>query len=109
MNRKLTLERKKSFIASIMKVYVYVQSSEPCDLKLDDVPLKLIDPPLKNGKSMTIEVPTSDVYIYVVFDKHFPQKYHAKYLLSASEEDVTLFTKPRLNPFKGNPFSIFKS
>ncbi|BCR35741.1 hypothetical protein [Mariniplasma anaerobium] len=108
MTRKVTLERKKSFVASIMKVYVYVQSGEPYDLKLDGVPLRLIDPPLKNGQSITFDVPTYDAYVYVVFDKHFPKKYNAKFLLKAGQESVKLYTKPRLNPFKGNPFSIFQ-
>lgn len=108
MPRKVTLERKRSFVASIMKIYVYIQSRESSDLKLDDIDLKLIDPPLKNGKSITFDAPTDEVYVYVVFDKHFPKKFNAKFLIEAGEEDVKLFTKPRLNPYKGNPFTIFK-
>lgn len=108
MTRKVTLKRKKSIVASIMKVYVYVQSVEANDLELDGINLKLIDSPLKNGKSISFDVSQDDCYIYVVFDKHFPKKFNTKYLLEAGKEDVELFTKPKLDPFRGNPFIIFK-
>ncbi len=91
-----------------MKVYVYVQSEESSDLKLDDLNLKLIEPALKNGKSITFDISQDDCYIYIVFDKNFPKKFHTKYLLEAGNENVALFTKPKLDPFRGNPFIIFK-
>jgi len=108
MTRKITLTRKKSIIASIMKVYIYVQSGEPYDIELDGIPLRLVDPPLKNGKTITFEVPTFELYLYVIFDKRRPKGYNTNFLLPAGEEDIQLYTKPQYNPFAGNPFRIYE-
>jgi hypothetical protein len=52
-------------------------------------------------------VPSEDIFVYVVFDKMFPNKFHSKFYLQAGEEDVELYTYPKYNPFKGNPFGIY--
>ena len=104
--RKLTFKREKKIVASVMKIYIYVETKETPELVINGIDLKLVDK-LKNGKTMEFEVTNEDVHIFVVFDKHFPQRFHAQYLLEKGDSDVELFTKPRYSPLKGNPFYIY--
>lgn len=103
--RKVTLQRKKQFVAMAVKVRVCVKTEEEADIKLVDGNLKVVGV-LKQGESIDIEIPEDATEIYVVYDKLLPQKFHAKYLIAAGTEDITLYTQARLNPFKGNPFVI---
>lgn len=105
--RRLTMKRKKSIVASIMKIYLYLEVEGDGDIKLNNIPcVKLAT--IKNGKEATLEIPENALSVFVVFDRLFPNKFKAQYRLDAGSEDVELFTKPKLNPFKGNPFYIYK-
>ena len=103
--RKLTLKRKKQFVAMAVKVRICVRTEEEPDIKLVDANLKIVGY-LKRAESIEFEIPNDATEVYLVFDKLLPQKFHAKYLVDAGEEDVTLYTQARFNPFKGNPFVI---
>ena len=64
---------------------------------------------IKNGKSLEVDIPEEDVVLYVVFDKFFPQRFHSKLVLTAGEDDETLFTYATYSPFTGNPFVLSKN
>jgi len=99
------MTRKKTFVASVMKAYLYVEVSGQGEKVLDGINCNEVAM-LKNGKSTTVEIPSDDITIFIVFDKMLPQKYHASYKLAAGDTDVILYTKAHFNPLKGNPFKI---
>jgi hypothetical protein len=103
--RKLRMTRKKTFVASIMKSYLYVEVEGKGELNIKGTECSRVAT-FKNGESVTVDITNNETTIIVVFDKNFPNKYHTKYKLSAGEEDVQLYTKARFNPLKGNPFTI---
>ncbi len=105
--RKLTISRKKSFVASLMKVYIYIQTDQEPELVLKGVPLKL-QTTLKNGESTEFEISNDAVNLFVVYDKFVPQSFHAQKVILPGDDPVVLMTKPKLNPFLGNPFEIFE-
>ncbi|MBN2540330.1 MAG: hypothetical protein JXB08_02275 [Bacilli bacterium] len=105
--RKLTLTRKRSFVASIMKIYIYIQTDEQPELVLQGVPLKLVTT-MKNGETSEFEIPNEAVNLFVVFDKHIPNSFHTRTIINPGEAPVVLYTKPKLNPFRGNPFIIYE-
>jgi hypothetical protein len=105
--RKLTMKRKKSIVASIMKVYLYVEVKGEGEIELNHKPCKKLAT-IKNGKEAVVDIPEDAVSIFIVFDKHFPNRFKDEYQLEAGQDDVKLYTKPKLNPLKGNPFKIFK-
>lgn len=103
--RKLTVIRRKTFVASLMKVYIYLESKDRSDLVLDRIQVIKIGE-LKKEEAASYEIPSDDVYFFVVFDKLFPNKYHTKHLIKASDKDVLIYIKARFSPFKGNPVVI---
>ena len=103
--RKLTMTRRKSFVASLMKAYLYVETKGPGELRLNAKDCKLSGV-LKNGESVTVEIPEDEVSVFIVFDKFLPQKFNTSYRIPAGGSDLTLYTKAHFNPFKGNPFKI---
>jgi len=106
--RKLKLKRKKSIVASIMKSYIYIQDEQANDLILDEISLKKVGV-LKNGQSIELDIPLQDRYIYVVYDKNFPKTYNTRFLVKEDYGNVELIAQPKFNPFKGNPFVIWRS
>jgi len=103
--RKLTLIRKKSFVASLMKVFIYVTSNLPGDKTLEGLNCRKVGE-LTNGKQETYEIPEEGIHLFVVFDRLLPDAFHCKKFIPPGKADVTLYTKPKLNPFLGNPFQI---
>lgn len=103
--RKLTIKRKKRFIACAMKVFVYLETKQDEDAILDGIPCKKVGY-LKNGRSLTVDLPNDKCSVFVCYSTIAPDKYKAGYVIHASEEDVVLYTKATYDPFKGNPFVI---
>jgi len=104
--RKLTLKREKSFVASIMKAYIYLQSNSG-ELDLGYARATQVGV-LKNSEELTLEIPNEGVYLFVVFDKLLPKKYNTSFWVPEGKDDIALFTKAKFNPFKGNPFMIYQ-
>jgi len=105
--RKLTINRKKKIVACAMKVYVYLETRVDEDIVLDGIPCKKIDF-LKNGKSITFDIPKQAINVFVVYDKFSPTKYKCKYLIPEGTEDVLLFTSARYGLFNGNHFELYR-
>jgi hypothetical protein len=103
--RKLTMIRKKTFVGSIMKAYLYIEAENQGELILDGINCNQVAT-LKNGQSVTVEIPDHELTVFIVFDKYFPQKFHASFQLDSGDSDLILYTKAHFNPFKGNPFRI---
>lgn len=103
--RKLTMIRKKTIVASFMKAYLYVEVIGKGELVLDEIDCVHVGT-LKNGESITVEIPENNLTVFIVYDKLFPQRFHASYTITAGVSDITLYTKAHFNPFAGNPFRI---
>ena len=103
--RKLILKRKKTFVASFGKIRAFIED-EQGELTLGGVKCREIGS-LKNGGTGEYDITTESVYLFVVFSKVLPNEYHSCYQVPAGDETVELFTAPKINPIKGNPFEIF--
>lgn len=104
--RKLTVNRKRSFVACFCGVYIYVQcAAEKSDITLDGIPCKNMGR-LKNGKSITVNVPENAFKAFVAYSKTQPQNYHSAFAVPEGNNDVTLYTRPYYDPAMGNPFTL---
>jgi hypothetical protein len=103
--RKLIFKRKKTFTASAGKVRVFIQDPHG-ELVLGSISCKEIGT-LKNGETAEYSIPNERVYAFIVFSKVAPESYHSYYEIPAGEGTVELFTAPKLDPIKGNPFAIY--
>jgi len=103
--RKLILKRKKVFVASLVKIRVFLED-EKGELELGTVKCKEVGK-LKNGGVLEYDIPNERIYVFVVFSKVLPNEYHFCYDIPAGDSNVELFTAPKLSPLKGNPFEIY--
>lgn len=106
--RKLIMKRKKSVIGCAMRVFVCTETEKSGDFNLG---LKRLEKrgTLRSGETCSFEIPEEGGDVYVVYSKTMPQSFHTKYTVGTGTEDVRLYTSPRFNPFKGNPFGITTS
>lgn len=106
--RRLTINRKKKLIACAMKVYIYLETKQDEDIILDGILCKKIGS-IKNGKSISFDIPNEKCIVFVCFDRFLPDRFKTGYIVNSGEKDVVLYTYPKYNPFMGNPFLITKS
>lgn len=105
--RKLKLERKKSFVgcACAVMIYLYCPQEEATEA-LGKIPCKKVGE-LKNGQSAEYEIAEEATVVFVAFSRSTPRSFFTQYTIPAGTEDVSLYTKPKFNPFAGNPFTIY--
>ena len=100
--RKLTIKRRKSIVASLMKVKVYIVDENDCQRVILGHPCKEVGR-LKNNSELVIEIDNKEHIIFADADV-----YADMIIIPAGKEDVTISGKNMLNPFKGNPFIFDK-
>ena len=101
--RHLTIKRQKAFAASLMKVKVYVNDPNICDLTINGLPCRKLGE-LKNGEEKTFVIGNEQTKIFVIGDtlsKGFCNEFCT---IPAGEEDVFLSGRNHVNPANGNAF-----
>ena len=101
--RKLTITRNKTFVASLVKMKVYIEDREANDLVINDVPCRKLGE-LKNGEQKTFEISNDEAKVFVIADKLSKNFCNEFYRLPEGEEDVELTGKNKYNPANGNAF-----
>lgn len=99
--RKLTVKRKWSFIECASRITLFVQCDEPDAAVKGDDGKFFKAMPLKNGKTVTTEIPDDETMIFVE-----SSTMQARYTVPAGTEDVTITAKPEYSPMEGNPFTL---
>lgn len=103
--RKLTLKRDKTFVGCAMKAKVYLKD-ENGEITIDGNKCRFITS-IKNNSSVTFDIDENENMIYVIYDTISKDFCFGKKVISAGNEDILVHGKPKLSPFKGNPF-VFK-
>ena len=101
--RTLTIERKKTFVASAMAMKVYIEDPESSDLQINGVSCRKLGK-VKNGQMATFEISDEAARVYVVADKLSKNLCNEFYPIPAGTKDVSLSGKNHFNPAVGNPF-----
>lgn len=99
--RNLTVVRQKSFVGSLMKAKIYLTTTAKQTLIVNKHDFEKVGE-IKNNSTITISIPIHEVYFVVGYDKFS----NYSYLVPAGDDDLCLYIKPKLNPFKGNPMII---
>ena len=105
--RKLTIIRKKSFVASAGKMWVYMQSKETDSIEIKGINYKLVGK-IKNGHTFETEMPDENTVILLTWWKMESSPLSPKVLIKSEWGDYTLYAKTKLNPLKGNPIVIYE-
>ena len=101
--RNLTIRRGKTFVASMVKMKIYIEDPVANELTIGGVPCRKLGD-LKNGEEKTFAVTDQAARVYVIGDKLSRNAYNEFYPIPAGTEDVVLSGKNYFNPFSGNPF-----
>ncbi len=101
--RNLTIKRQKSFVASLMKVQVYIEDYTCQDTVIKDVPCRKLGS-LKNNEEKTFAIGDNEAKVFVIGDKLSKGFCNDYYTVPAGIEDIYLTGKNRYNPLNGNAF-----
>ena len=107
--RKLTINRRKTFVACAVKIFIYIETD---DLLVSDKALFIYNKHFKpvgtisNGKTLIVDIPNETIDVMVAFSANSPLLFNTCYSLSSGDKDVVLCTIPRFSPILGNPFII---
>ncbi len=101
--RKLTIERKKSFVGCLVKLKVYIEDPLSSELNICNTPCRRIGM-LKNGEEKTFLIEDNAAKIFVIADTLSKDFCCDCYQLPQGSDDISLSGKNEFNPFGGNAF-----
>lgn len=101
--RSLTIKREKTFVASLMKVKVYIADPFSNELLINNTPCRQIGT-LKNGEEKTFTIDENATKVFVIGDKLSKDYCNDFYNIPAGTEDIFLSGKNKYNPANGNAF-----
>ncbi len=101
--RRLTIKRTKSFVASLIKVQVFIEDPLSNEIAINDVPCRKLGT-LKNGEEATFDISENSARVFVICDKLSKNYCNDFYQLEAGTEDIFLSGKSKYNPASGNAF-----
>ncbi|MCH5316886.1 MAG: hypothetical protein J1E05_02810 [Eubacterium sp.] len=101
--RNLTIKRTKSFVASAMKMKVYIEDPSFPEIVINDTPCRKLGT-VKNGEEKTFAIDERASRVFVIADKLSKNYCNEYYNIPAGEEDVFLTGKNHFNPASGNAF-----
>ncbi len=101
--RNLTITRTKTFVACLVKMKIYIEDHQYCELLINDTPCRKIGE-LKNGETKTFQIDDSAAKVFVIADKMSRNYCNEFYQLCDGTEDIFLTGKNLYNPANGNAF-----
>ncbi len=105
--RKLTIKRRKSIVASLMKVKIYIVDDKDCERVILKYPCKEVGR-LKNNSELVIEIDNNEHRIFADVAFQATDIYADMIIIPAGEEDIIISGKNVYSPFRGNPFVFDK-
>ena len=100
--RKLILKRKKTFVGSVGKTYVFLGDGQG-EFVIKGIKCTEIGC-LRNGDRGEYDIPTESVYVFVLGNKKYADEFHSCYQIPRGDKNVELLTAPSLSK---NKFEIF--
>lgn len=101
--RNITITRRKTFVASLNKMKVYVESSDISDIIINGTPCRKLGT-LKNGETKSFQIDNEERRLYVIADKLSRNYCNDFYTVPAGETDLFVSGKNNYNPASGNAF-----
>lgn len=100
--RKLTIKRKKSFVASLAKLKVYIEDPAG-ELDITGIKCRLLGT-LANGEEKSFYIEENAAKVFVIADKMSRDYCYDCRNLPEGNEDIYLTGKNAFNPATGNAF-----
>lgn len=101
--RNLTIKRKKTFVASLGKLKIYIEDPNASEITVDNIPCRKLGE-IKNGEEETFQIEENSVKVFAIFDKLSKNYCNEFYQLPEGQDDIVLSGKCKYNPANGNAF-----
>lgn len=101
--RKLILTRRKSFVACLVTMKVYLEDHENSDLVINKIPCRFLGT-LKNGQTAEFEIDQNERKLFVISDRLSKNYCNDFVTVPDGEFDVTLAGQNRYSYVSGNAF-----
>jgi hypothetical protein len=101
--RQLTITRKKTFVACLGRMKVYIEDAASGDTVINGVRCRKLGE-LKNGETQAFEIGDDELKLFVIADKLSKSFCNEFYRIPAGKKDISLSGKNRFNPASGNAF-----
>ena len=101
--RNLTIKRTKSFVASLVKMKIYIEDPISNEIVINNVRCRKIGD-LKNGEEKTFQIDECSAKVFVIADKLSKNYCNEFYILPEGQEDIYLSGKYKINQANGNAF-----
>ena len=101
--RNLTVLRKKTFVASLTSMKVYIEDQDSGELTINNVPCRKLGE-LKNGEEQTFSIDEKALKVFVIAGLASKDYCYDVYQLDEGQEDVHLSGQNEMNAGTGNAF-----
>ncbi len=101
--RTLTITRKKSGIASLVSMQVFIEDEVNGDMLVNKIPCRKLGS-LSNGEQGTFEIDENSRRVFVASNITSKNMYNEEYRIPEGTEDIVLSGKNHYSPGVGNPF-----
>lgn len=105
--RKLIIKRRKSIVASLMKVKIYIVDDKNFERTIWGYPCREVGR-VKNNSELVVEIDNNEQRIFADVTLQATDAYADMVIVPAGEEDIVISGKNVYSPFKGNPFIFDK-
>ena len=105
--RKLIFTRRKTFIACLGKLKVYMCDATSNEIVINNYNCRLLGV-VKNGETVTFEIPNEEIRLFGIWGKMSKNYCNGTTVIPAGNDDVILGGIATYNPITGNPFQFDK-
>ena len=101
--RNLTIQRRKSFVACLAKMKIYIEDPFHPEITIQNIPCRKLGD-LRNGEQKTFQIEDYAAKIFVIADKMSKNFCCEFFQLPEGDQDVFLLGQNKFNPASGNAF-----
>lgn len=101
--RELSITRRKTFVACLAKMKVYIEDASSGDTVINGVKCRKLGE-LRNGDKQVFEIGDEELKLFVIADMISKSFCNEFYRIPAGKKDISLSGKNRFNPASGNAF-----
>lgn len=101
--RTLTIKRKKTFVASLCKMKVYIESFDGTGTEINGVYCRKLGE-LKNGEEASFQIGDESAKVFVIADSLSKNYCNDCYQIPEGTEDIALCGQNKFNLGTGNAF-----
>ena len=101
--RNLTVKRRKSFVASLSTVKVYIEDPSSKEIVINNIPCRKLGL-LKNGEEKNFSIGEEAAKVFVIGDSLSKDFCNDFYQLAEGSEDIYLEGQNKYNPAAGNRY-----